>query len=67
MADLSSIEKNLFLAYANNGHLVSVKYKKSQGFSKVMKLKEGLVSDLYSAKTQSLVERKKGVAIIFPQ
>lgn len=65
MADCSSIEENLFNAYANSGHLVSVKDKKSQGFSKVMKLKGGLVSDLYSAKTQSLTERKKGVAIGF--
>lgn len=65
MADSSSIEENLFLAYANSAHLVSVKDKKSQEFSKVMKLKGGLVTDLYSAK--SLMERKKGVAIRFLQ
>lgn len=57
----------MVLAYANSGHLVSVKDKKSQGFSKVMKLTGGLVTDLYSAKTQSLMERKKGIAIRFLQ
>lgn len=67
MADSSSIEENLVFACANSGHLVSVKDKKSQGFSKVVELKGGLVTDLYNAKTQSLMERKKGVAIIFLQ
>lgn len=67
MGDSSSIEERVFLAYANSGHLVSVKDKKSQGFSKVMKHKGGSVSDLYSAKTQSCMERKKGVAIKFLQ
>lgn len=62
MADCSSIEENLFCAYANSGHLVSVKDKKSQGFSKVMKLKGGLVTDLDSANTLSLTERKNQVS-----
>lgn len=34
MADSTLIDENLFLAYANSGHLVSVKDKKSQGFQR---------------------------------
>lgn len=53
MTDSDSIneEENLFLAYANSGHLVSGGDQKPQVLSKLMKLEGDLVSDFYSAKT----------------
>lgn len=71
MADSGSIneEENLFLAYANNGHLVNVGDKKSQVLSRLMKIEGDLVSDLSSAKTlgPSFMVGGGGVAIRFLQ